>query len=56
MGRSAREVRGSLRASLGVTSTSGDVEVFIERLREAVERLSALAPPAAGIGNPYQGG
>ena len=56
MGRSAREVRGSMRASLGGASTEEDAELFVERLREAVERLSALAPPAAGIGNPYQGG
>jgi len=57
MGRSAREIRGSLRASLGRTSTEEEAGLFIERLREAVERLSALAPPVVGItGNPYQGG
>ena len=53
MKRSPREVRGSIRASLGGRSTMVDVAAYLERLEEAVERLSAVAPAApAGARKP----
>ncbi len=44
MGRSDRQVRGSLRLSLGRLSSRDQLEVLLERLEEAVTRLERIAP------------
>jgi cysteine desulfurase len=44
MGRSEREVRGSLRLSLGRGNQAGEIDEVVERLAEAVARLERLAP------------
>lgn len=46
MGRSEREVRGSLRLSFGRANREGDVDLAFARLERAVEQLEALAPAA----------
>ena len=47
LGRSDAEAQGAIRFSLGRPTTSGDIDFAIERYRQAVSKLRALAPDCA---------
>ncbi len=48
LGRSDRLAQSSLRLSLGRYTTGSDVELAVRSIRQAVERLRAVAPGSAG--------
>jgi cysteine desulfurase len=48
LGRSDRLAQSSLRLSLGRYTTGSDVELAVRYIRQAVERLRAVAPGSAG--------
>ena len=47
LGRSDAEAQGAIRFSLGRPTTGAEIDFAIERYRQAVARLRALAPDRA---------